>query len=216
MYEDGQSSEGGRPDRAESDVGDNEVSDSDDADTPARTADLGLGYTRSGTRDSLESFLAEFDDAASSPATLSEPDAPPAPTKTAAVKRPRDEAGPTGGGPSRHKAGKGHGVSKKAKAQRTAPRLEEAPLDIPPLRFLLPKLPTVAGYVSLFFRRVLLPLRLAKPDPSCFSLAGRRAHLAPWDPPRRAQPVLPPPTFPRAETFGANAPPPPTRRGQSG
>ena len=145
VYEDGQASAGGRPDRAESDVGDNEVSDSDDAETPARTADLGLGYTRSGTRDSLESFLDGFDDTASSPATISEPDAPPAPTRTAAAKRPRDEAGLTDEGPSRPQAGKGHGVFKKAKAKPTAPRLEEAPLDIPPLRFMMPKFPTVAG-----------------------------------------------------------------------
>ena len=145
VFEDGQASEGGRPDRAELDVGDNEVSDSDDADTLARTADLGLGYKQSGTRDSLESFLAEYDDTAASPAAISEPDAPPAPKKTAAAKRPQDEAGLTGEGPSRPQAGKGHGVFKKAKAKPTAPRLEEAPLDIPPLRFMLPRFPMVAG-----------------------------------------------------------------------
>ena len=142
MYEDGQASEGGRPDRAESDAGDNEISDSDDADTSARTADLGLGYKQSGTRDSLESFLAEYDDTAASPAALSEPDAPPAPKKTVPAKRPRDEAGE---GPSRPQAGKGHEPFKKAKAKPAAVRLEEAPLNIPPLRFSLPKFPTVAG-----------------------------------------------------------------------
>ena len=145
VFEDDQASEGGRPDRAESDVGDNEISDSDDADTPARTADLGLGYKQSGTPDSLESFLADYDDTAASPAAISDSDAPPAPKKTAPAKRPRDEAGGAGEGTSRPQVGKGHGIFKKAKAKSAMARLEEAPLDIPPLRFMMPKFPTVAG-----------------------------------------------------------------------
>ena len=144
VYEDGQATDEGRRDRSESDVGDNEVSDSDDADTPARTADLGLGFKKSGTHSSMESFLAEYDDTASSPATFSEPDAPPAPTKAAPTKRPREEAGQGGEGPSRQHTGKGHGLFRK-KAKPTIGRLEEAPLDIPPLRFRMPSFPSVAG-----------------------------------------------------------------------
>ena len=145
VFKDGQASAGGRPDRAESDVGDNEISDSDDANTPARTADLGLGYKQPGMPDSLEEFLAAGDDTATSPATTPDADAPPAPKKTAPAKRPRDEAGGAGEGPSRPQAGKGHGIFKKAKAKPAVARLEEAPLDIPPLRFMMPKFPTVAG-----------------------------------------------------------------------
>ena len=89
--------------------------------------------------------MAEYDDTAASPAAISESDASPAPKKTVAAKRPRDEAGGAGEGPSRPQAGKGHGIFKKAKAKPAVARLEEAPLDIPPLRFSLPKFPTVAG-----------------------------------------------------------------------
>ena len=53
ILEDGQNAEDGQPDRAASDADDNEVSDADDADTPARTGSLGMGYKRPGTPDSL-------------------------------------------------------------------------------------------------------------------------------------------------------------------
>ena len=61
------------------------------------------------------------------------------------MKRPRDEAGIVGEGTSRQQVGKGQGPPKKAKAKPAAVRLEEAPLDIPPLRFMMPKFPVVAG-----------------------------------------------------------------------
>ena len=44
ILEDGQTSVEGEPDRMESDTADNEFSDTDDADTPARTTSLGMGY----------------------------------------------------------------------------------------------------------------------------------------------------------------------------
>ena len=105
IFKDGQASAGARPNRAESDDGDNEVSDSDDADTPARMADLGRGYKQPGTPDSLEEFLAAGDDTATSPAATLDADAPPAPRKTAPAKRPRDEAGGAGEGTSRPQVG---------------------------------------------------------------------------------------------------------------
>ena len=43
ILEDGQTSAGGEPDQTESDADDNEFSDTDDADMPARTASLGMG-----------------------------------------------------------------------------------------------------------------------------------------------------------------------------
>ena len=145
VFEDGQASAEGRPDRAESDQGDNELSDADDAETLARTASLGMGYKQPGTPDSLEEFLAAGDDTATSPAATLDADAPPAPKKTAPVKRPRDEAGIVGEGTSRQQVDKGQGPPKKAKAKPAAVRLEEAPLDIPPLRFMMLKFPVVAG-----------------------------------------------------------------------
>ena len=145
IFEDGQASAGGRPDRAESDDGDNEISDADDEDTQARTTDLGMGYKQPGTPDSLKEFLAAGDDTATSPAATLDADAPPAPKPTAPAKRPRDEAGSVGEGTSRQQVGKGHGPSKKAKAKPAMARLEEAPLDIPPLRFMMPKFPVMAG-----------------------------------------------------------------------
>ena len=145
IFKDDQASMGGRPDRAESDDGDNEISDADDADTLARTADLGMGYKQLGTPDSLEEFLAAGDDTATSPAATLDADAPPAPKKTAPAKRPQDEAGGVGEGTSHQQVGKGHGPSKKAKEKPAGARLEEAPLDIPPLRFMMPKFPMVAG-----------------------------------------------------------------------
>ena len=53
IFEDSQTANEGQPDRAESDAGDNEVSDTEDADTPAWTGSLGMGYERPGTPDSL-------------------------------------------------------------------------------------------------------------------------------------------------------------------
>ena len=76
VFEDGQASVEGRPDRAESDQGDNELSDTDDVGTPARTASLGMGYKQPGTPDSLEEFLAAGDDTATSPAATVDADAP--------------------------------------------------------------------------------------------------------------------------------------------
>ena len=99
IFEDGQTSVEGRPDRAESDQGDNELSDADDADTPARTASLGMGYKQPGTPDSLEEFLAAGDDTATSPAATLDADAPPAPKRTVSVKRPWDETGSVGEAP---------------------------------------------------------------------------------------------------------------------
>ena len=89
--------------------------------------------------------MADYDDTAASPAAISDSDAPPAPKKTTPAKRPRDEAGGAGEGTSRPQVGKGHGIFKKAKTKPAVARLEEAPLDIPPLRFMMPKFPTVAG-----------------------------------------------------------------------
>ena len=145
VFEDGQASTQGRPDRAESDSGDNELSDSEDSDTPARTATPSKGSKPPGTPDSLEEFLADYDDTADAGQT----DAPAAPPKVPTPKkRPREEAGT-----SRQQAGKGQGPSKKAKATPAAVRLEETALNIPPLRYRMPSFPTVAGYVlplSLF------------------------------------------------------------------
>ena len=45
-FEDGQTSAEARPDRAESNADDNEVSEADDEDTPAQTASLGMGFKR--------------------------------------------------------------------------------------------------------------------------------------------------------------------------
>ena len=137
VFEDGQTSARGRPDRAESDSRDNEISDSESPDSPAQTALSAKDARRPGPADSLEEFLADFDDTAGS----DQADAPAAPPKALTPKkRPREEAGT-----SHQQAGKGQGPSKKAKAKPAAARLEEIPLDIPPLRFKMPSFPTVAG-----------------------------------------------------------------------
>ena len=104
-----------------------------------------MGYKQLGTPDSLKEFLAVGDDTATSPAATLDADAPPAPKQTAPAKRPRDEAGIVGEGTSRQQVGKGQGPPKKAKAKPAAVRLEEATLDIPPLRYMMPKFPVVAG-----------------------------------------------------------------------
>ena len=62
IFEDGQTSAEGEPDRTESDADDNEFSDNDNVDTPARTASLGMGYKRPGTPDSSQRFLNEWAD----------------------------------------------------------------------------------------------------------------------------------------------------------
>ena len=69
-----------------------------------------------------------------------------APKKVAKDKRPRDEAELAGEGPSKRQPARDQADrGKKTKRAPTAPVLQEAPLDIPPLRFTMPSIPQVAG-----------------------------------------------------------------------
>ena len=135
IFEDGQTSAEGQPDRAESDADDNEFSDADDDDTPGRVASLGMGFKRPGAPDSLQKFMDEWDDDSS--ASDLGADSHPAREETDRPKRTRDEAEHVGEGPSRRHPAKGQGATKKAKAQPARGTLVEAPLDIPPLRYMM-------------------------------------------------------------------------------
>ena len=145
-FEDGQTSAEGQPDRAESDADDNEVSDADDEDTPARTASLGMGYKKPGTPDSLQRFMDEWsDDISDSSAGKLSADSRSAPKKAAKKKHARDEVELTGEGPSRVQPAGGQKPKKKnIKAAPDARVLEEVPMEIPPLRFMMPNIPHVA------------------------------------------------------------------------
>ena len=67
------------------------------------------------------------------------------PEEVAQPKHMRDEAEFVSEGPSRRQPVKGQGPKKKARAQPAMGTLVEAPLDIPPLRYMMPVLPVVAG-----------------------------------------------------------------------
>ena len=121
-------------------------SDADDEDTPARTASLGMGFKRPGTSDSLQKNLDEWGDSTNSSSGDLGADSHPAPKKAAAMKRTRDEAELVGEGLSRRQPTKGQGPQKKKTRVPPAARiLMDAPLDIPPLRYMMPTLPIVAG-----------------------------------------------------------------------
>ena len=143
ILEDGQTADEGQPDRAGLDADDNEVSDADDADTPARTGSLGMGYKRPGTPDSLQQLLDGWSDDSSDDDLGA--DASPARGEPARPKRTRDEAEHAGAGPSRQQLTKGQPAKKKAKALPAKGTLIDAPLDIPPLRYRMPSLPTLHG-----------------------------------------------------------------------
>ena len=143
IFEDGQTADEGQPDRAESDAGDNEVSDTDDAEMPARTGSLGMGYKRPGTPDSLQQLLDGWSDDSSDDDPGA--DASPARGEPARPKRTRDETEPAGVGSSRWQPMKGQPAKKKAKAPPAKGTLVDAPLDILPLRYKMPVLPTLHG-----------------------------------------------------------------------
>ena len=98
IFEDGQASAEGQPDRTESDADDNEFSDANDADTPSQTDSLGMGYKKPGTPDSLQKFLDEWADDSS--ASDLGADADPTQERAARPKRTWDEAEHAGEGPS--------------------------------------------------------------------------------------------------------------------
>ena len=102
-----------------------------------------MGYKRPGTPDSLQQLLDEWD-TDSSVGDLGA-DLHPAPEEVAQPKRTRDEAVFVGEGPSRQQSVKGQGPKKKARAQLAMGTLVEAPLDIPPLRYMMPVRPVVVG-----------------------------------------------------------------------
>ena len=125
------------------DADDNEVSDADDADTPARMGSLGMGYKRLGTPDSLQQLLDRWSDDSSDDDLGA--DASPARGEPARPKRTRDETEPAVVGPSRRQPMKGQPAKKKAKAPPAKGTLIDAPLDIPPLWYRMPSLPTLHG-----------------------------------------------------------------------
>ena len=102
-----------------------------------------MGYKQPGTPDSLQQLLDEWD-SDSSAGDLGA-DVHKAPEEVAQPKRTRDEAEFIGEGPSRRQPVKGQGPKKKAKAQPTMGTLVEAPLDIPPLWYMMTVLPVMAG-----------------------------------------------------------------------
>ena len=129
---DGQVAGDYQPDRAEDDAADLEVVAPTDSETEARTASLGAGFKQPGTSDSsirrfMDGWSDDDDDdddhgADSHPAPQS--DVPPAQPTRGTQKR--SAKGPTGQG------------SKRAKPTPTGPVLEEAALEIPPIRFAMP------------------------------------------------------------------------------
>ena len=108
-------------------------------------ASLGMGFERPGTPDSMKNFLDEWGDITASSSGDPGADSHPTPKKAAATKRACNEAELDGEGPSRRQLTKGQGPKKKAKAKPAARTLVEAPFDIPPLWFMMPTFPVVAG-----------------------------------------------------------------------
>ena len=109
----------------------------------ARTGSLGMGYKRPSTPNSLQQLLDRWSD--DSPDDDLGADASPARGEPTRPKRTRDEIETAGVGLSRRQPMKGQPAKKKAKAPPAKGTLIDAPLDIPPLRYRMPSLPTLHG-----------------------------------------------------------------------
>ena len=105
-----------------------------------------MGFKRPGMPDSLQRFLDEWGDDDDSTTGDLGADSHPIPEKAVKTKRARDEAKLVSEGPSRRQSTKGQGPpKKKTRAPPAARVLMDAPLDIPPLRYMMPTLPIVTG-----------------------------------------------------------------------